>query len=507
MTTPATYDEAMTRRDSNEEGTSPLRTNLSATVIGTLVTLAGLAMALTSAQSINLLAHHDIGAGLALLATIVAVRWIEGELVDRWSTRIAQRLRHQWRQHVLTFFLLPSESSSASPVDIADAVDIVADEPRLMVVRASARASILSLFFIWWTGGWQALGVVIVLLAIAVPLYQRAGTRAAALDAQHRERRTRLGQRQLELLAHAPELRALGAVEYATQEISALSDSEHQVALRAIHSALGSSLVTEFLSGVSVGLVAMSVGFGLLNGRISLLRAVIAVLVTSEFFGNVRRYGIEFHQREAVASARQRLEVPTAPDSASGDVLEIMNLVTHAHPGVIDLRIPPGERVAVLGASGVGKTTLAHTVLGWRTPKEGHVRRANWVISYVSAETPLIEGSLSDNLCLGRDISYDVVREKLNAVGLRDGRFDDLRNLVSADGGGFSSGERVRLVLARGLLHQPQLVILDDVAGLLDETARQAIRRELLASPDLAVIEVAVDGAIFINATTTVRLS
>jgi ATP-binding cassette subfamily C protein CydD len=123
------------------------------------------------------------------------------------------------------------------------------------------------------------------------------------LSAQYLQRRNVLESRQLELLHHAPELRALGAVTYGANEIAAISDSEHVIALRAIRVALESSLVTEFLSGVSIGLVAMVVGFGLLDGRLDLFHALVAVLVTAELFLHVRRYGAEFHRREDAAAS------------------------------------------------------------------------------------------------------------------------------------------------------------------------------------------------------------
>jgi ABC-type transport system involved in cytochrome bd biosynthesis fused ATPase/permease subunit len=476
------------------------RTGLVATALGALITLTGLGVALVMSLAINHVAHQQVGAGIALLAVAITARWLVAELLDRWFARVARQLRQFWRSLILEFFLVPTTASVSSPIDLADAVETIADEPRLKVVRASAQTSILSLGIVWWAGGWQALGIVLVLLVAAVPLYQRAGSRAATLDVQYRERRARLGERQLELLVHAPELRALGVVEYASGEIAALSTSEHQVALLAIRTALGSSLVTEFLSGVSVGLVAMSVGFGLLDGRISLLRAVIAVLVTSEFFGHVRRYGVEFHRREAITAASERLVVPASAASFPAEVLETFELVTHAHP-------QSGERVAVLGASGAGKTTLAHTLLGWRTPLGGRVHRTSDAVGYVSADTKLVEGSLDDNLRLGGTFPEVRLREALSGVGLIDERFADLQRLVSADGEGFSSGERVRLLVARALLHGPGLLILDDVAGLLDGASRDAVRDELARHLDVAIIEIAVDDALFISATTTVRLS
>ncbi len=300
----------MTRTLFDADELAPPGRRRTAAILGVVVTTVGIALALLTALGIDRLAARRVGEGIGWLALVVAGRWVSGEALDAWFARVGSRLRQHWRSVILAFFVRPRATTS-SPVQIADAIDTVVDEPRLAVVRASAQASILALVVVFATGGWQALSIVVVLLAVAVPLYQRAGTRAAAFDDDYRERRARLGERQLELLAHAPELRALGAVHYGAEEIAALSASEHQVALRAIRSALGSSLVTEFLGGVSVGLVAMDVGFGLLNGHLSLLRALVCVLVTSEFFSHVRRYGVEFHRREAIEAAGERLDRPS----------------------------------------------------------------------------------------------------------------------------------------------------------------------------------------------------
>ncbi|MDE3147159.1 MAG: ATP-binding cassette domain-containing protein [Acidobacteriota bacterium] len=478
-----------------------------ASVLGALVSVLGLGLALVSARALNELANGHVGEGLALASGVVLVRALSGEGLEVFSAVVARRVRQYWRAQVLEFFLAPARVGDPGPLDLASAIDTIVEEPRLSVVRASAQTSILALPVIWWSGGWQALGIVLALLALAVPLYQRAGTRAAAFDAQYRERRERLSQRQMELLAHAPELRALGAVDYGAAEVAALSRAEHAVALRAIRSALGSSLVTEFLSGVSVGLVAMDVGFGLLRGHISLLRALISVLVTSEFFAHVRRYGVEFHRREAIAAALERLVVPAPAQFASGDVLEAVDLVTVAHPQPLAVRVAPGERVAVLGASGIGKTTLAHTLLGWRTARAGRVTRPRGPVAYVSADSALFEGSLGENLRLGRLVPEERLRSLLSSLRLDGDRFSDLDQVVAADGEGFSSGERVRLLIARAVLSEPTLVILDDVAGLLDANARAAVREELARHRDTAIVEIAVDEALLIDAGTKVRLS
>ena len=348
---------------------------------------------------------------------------------------------------------------------------------------------------VFWAAGWLPTLIIVALLTLAVPLYQRAGKRSSALELEYNRRRGILEGRQLELLHHSPELRALGAVSYGADEIAAISDSEHVIALRAIRVALGSSLVTEFLSGVSIGLVAMVVGFGLLGGHISLIRALTAVLVTSELFGYVRRYGVEFHRREDAATALTLLNQTThavAP-TPQGLVLRAERLVTEASTRPWTFTVAPGDRVLVTGPSGAGKTTLLHTLLGWRDVVSGQVQRTHAPVAYVGVESALLSGSLWDNLTLGADIDATIVHELLGELGLDGPRFDDLSVPLLADGRGLSSGERARLLIARALLARPEIVILDDVAGVLDRVSRERVAHVFAKYAHLATMEATVD--------------
>ena len=87
----------------------------------------------------------------------------------------------------------------------------------------------------------------------------------------------------------------------------------------------------------------------------------------------------------------------------------------------------------------------------------------------------------------------------LSDLGLDENRFGDLDGLLLADGRGISSGEQVRLVLARTLLADPQLVLLDDIAGLLDAASKQNVQNVLARYSNIAIIEATVDNPILTN--------
>jgi sulfonate transport system ATP-binding protein len=145
----------------------------------------------------------------------------------------------------------------------------------------------------------------------------------------------------------------------------------------------------------------------------------------------------------------------------------------------VDLRLTPGEFVAILGPSGGGKTTVLKIVAGLEHPTDGvvEVRGADDrppMVRVVYQEDRLLPWrSVLDNAALGLPAEHrDRAAQLLAAVGL-GGRENDWPGVLSG-------GQKQRTALARALVHQPHLLLLDEPFGALDALTRASMQQLLL---------------------------
>jgi ATP-binding cassette subfamily C protein LapB len=180
-----------------------------------------------------------------------------------------------------------------------------------------------------------------------------------------------------------------------------------------------------------------------------------------------------------------------------------LNQLSFTYPGLsspslrdINLRIKPGERIAVIGRSGSGKSTLARLIMGLYTPDEGQVlldgldlRQIDVAdlrgqIGYVSHDMPLLAGTLRDNLTLGARFISD---ERMLEVAQMTGAHELARQHplgfdrpVGERGQLLSGGQRQMVLLARALLLDPPILLLDEPTSAMDNSTEDAVRRQLL---------------------------
>ncbi len=171
--------------------------------------------------------------------------------------------------------------------------------------------------------------------------------------------------------------------------------------------------------------------------------------------------------------------------------------VSFAYPGGkevlsdLSLHIAPGERFALCGRSGCGKTTLGYLLIGFYTPQSGDILvdgqrlsectlvsiRRN--IGIVSQDVLLFDGSIRDNMLLGRPNADDSeIISALRRAGIWDHICtlpDGLDTVVGSQGIGLSGGQKQRLSIARIYLKDPKIIIFDEATSSLDSQTEQQI--------------------------------
>jgi ABC-type multidrug transport system fused ATPase/permease subunit len=149
----------------------------------------------------------------------------------------------------------------------------------------------------------------------------------------------------------------------------------------------------------------------------------------------------------------------------------------------LDLHIPAGSRFGIVGPNGSGKTTLLHLILGLEEPQAGEVMvggvpardyaALGGAVSYVGTENLLILGSVRENLMYGvaRHLEDADLRRALDQVGLAswvEGLAKGLDHPIGENEEGLSAGQKQRLSLARALLRNPSLLVLDEASASID---------------------------------------
>ena len=189
---------------------------------------------------------------------------------------------------------------------------------------------------------------------------------------------------------------------------------------------------------------------------------------------------------------------PTALPQARGEVrLEHVTFAYRDEPVLhdIDLQIPAGQVVALVGATGAGKTTTARLISRFYDPQQGHVRLdgidlrdvstadLRRAVAVVTQESFLFTGSVGDNIAFGRpDASAADAEAAARAVGAH-GFITALPNGYDTDvrrrGVRLSSGQRQLVAFARAFLANPRVLILDEATSSLDLPSERLVQRAL----------------------------
>ncbi|WP_433225100.1 thiol reductant ABC exporter subunit CydD [Microtetraspora malaysiensis] len=330
---------------------------------------------------------------------------------------------------------------------------------------------------------------------------------------------SRLGGHFLDVVRGLPTLRAFGRARHQSTVIREVAAAHRAATMRTLRVAFLSSLVLELVASLSLALVAVPVGLRLLSGSLHLDTALLVLLLAPEAYLPLRAMGTKFHASvEGVAAADEAFALLTpasgdrddrtggTPDAQPREARhegtrppEIrFEHVTVRYPGReepalddVSLVVAPGERVALVGESGGGKSTLLHLLLGFITPSEGRVlvdgvdlatldldewRRR---LAFVPQRPHLFAMSVADNIGLGGAASPELIRAaaaSAQAAGFVEAMPQGYETVLGERGVNLSAGQRQRVALARAFCRpSAEVLLLDEPTARLDGRSEAAV--------------------------------
>lgn len=351
-------------------------------------------------------------------------------------------------------------------------------------------------------------GLVLLVTAPVIPLFMvLLGLGAERLNRRQWLRLMRLSGRLLDGLQRLTTLRLLNAGDREARRLAEAAEDYRRSTMAVLRVAFLSTLALEFFATVGIALVAVLIGFRLLDGALGFEAAFFVLLLAPEFYAPLRQLGLDYHARmEALAAAERILDLREKSPIPAGEARPVLGeaitieceAVSFAwepgRPAVQDLslRLVPGEIVAVVGPSGAGKSTLLSLLLGFLRPQSGRVLvnghdlaaldSTHWLdhVAVVPQRPHMFAGSVLDNIRLGYpDASLDRVRAAAS-LAAADGFVAALPQgydtPLGEHGETLSGGQVQRLALARAFLkEQASVLLLDEGTAGLDRGTEAAV--------------------------------
>lgn len=369
-----------------------------------------------------------------------------------------------------------------------------------------------------------SIAIILVYLDVPLALVVLAGFVPLVLITRWSQRRQRTGYRRTrvaiaKVVVHFVEsMGGIRAVQVFRRErrnntILNTEDTEYRdattAALRGMATYTGA---VRWIGNVTLAIILVFGSYRVINGHLDIGVLAAYVLYLRRFYGPLDELAMVFNAYQSAAAALEKISgvleeepsvhAPTDPvelHSARGDI--DFDAVRFAYTGdrvvlpEFSLHIPAGQVVAMVGATGAGKSTLAKLLARFYDPTQGTVRldgvdlrelgdeNMRRHIVMVTQESFLFSGSVADNIRLGKpSATDDEVAAAADAVGLTefistlpDGIDTDVRKR----GGRLSSGQRQLVAFARVFLAAPAVIVLDEATSSLDIPSERLVQRAL----------------------------
>ncbi len=459
-----------------------------------------------------------LAAMLAVFLLRALLAWAAEVTAFHAAANIKRQLRQQLHQHLLALgpAYLTGERSGSIVTTLIDGVEALEAYyarylPAMSLVVLIPLSILIFIFPLDWISG-----LVLLVTAPLIPFFMiLIGKGTERLNKKQWRKLARMSAHLLDMIQGLTTLKIFNASRHEATLISRVSDEYRRSTMSVLRVAFLSSLVLEFLATVSIALVAVLIGFRLYYGEMDFLYGFFVLLLAPEFYLPLRNMGTHYHARlEAIGAAEKMVEILETPVSPEGEsqhkdyVIPISDWtriqfdhVSYAYtahqPALqeINFTLKRGMRLALVGPSGAGKTTLARLLLGFILPQQGAIRiddqplnketLSHWhkQLAWMPQTPHLFHGTVRDNIALGQvhasTRSVIEAAKKASADAFIQTLPQGYDTLIGDKGQGLSGGQAQRLALARVFLKNAPLVILDEATANLDPESEQLIQHSI----------------------------
>ncbi|MDN2649451.1 thiol reductant ABC exporter subunit CydD [Leuconostoc lactis] len=484
---------------------------------GIMTTLLGLVI-LTGIQGLAILAQGiflaraivSLWQGQPVQSALASVGWfavafivrqilivVKNELMANYANQAVETYRVQLlaRYTALGSTLVAEQGTGNAVTTLGAGLDNVKNYFQLLLVKVFDLGIIpwliLSyIFYLKWEQGLFLLLIFPVIIVFFVILGLAAQSKADAEFANFKN----LNNRFVDALRGLPTLKQLGLAEDYSQEIFKISEDYRKTTMRTLRIAMTSTFALDFFTTLSIAVVAVFLGFDLLDGKMTLLPALIILILAPEYFLPLRNFSDDYHATLNGKNAlTDVLEMLDKPEVTQRDVLHLSTWTPTSTLSVSDmnfgydgtlvlknmtLQAKGYQKIAIVGESGAGKSTLLNLLGGFLRPNSGdfeidgqtipHFAQKNWQkqFFYMPQHPYIFHETLRDNITFyapqASDAAVAAAIEQAGLQSLVATLPDGLDTVMGESGRQVSGGQAQRIALARMLLDEQRHVLLFD---------------------------------------------
>ncbi|GLB46064.1 thiol reductant ABC exporter subunit CydD [Philodulcilactobacillus myokoensis] len=447
---------------------------------------------------------------------------IEQQICDRWANQTSADLKQRLLKHMYKLGpTLVSQFGSGNLVTLAlDGMDKIKNYFNLIILKM-INLTIIPIVLLIAVFFKDHLSGIVLLLVFPIIIYFMIilGVAAKNKSDQQYDTYTKMSNNFIETIRGLKTLKLFGLSHQYRKNIYNVSENYRKSTMSILKIALLSMFALDFLTTISIAIVAVFLGVRLINGSITLYPALAVLIISPDYFLPLRDFGNDYHAtlngKNALKQLIKVIRVPIVKAKVAlkpfqswqpGSTFQI-NHLNYRYPhdennslSDISFQCHGNMKIGIVGPSGAGKSTLLNAIGGWLTPsnasnypfqinhqKIDSLAQSNWQqhISYIPQNPYIFAGTIKANIEFYR---HDHNRYRVSKAAEAAGLASFLKSLrygidtrIGKGGRNISGGQAQRIALARILFDQNRSVLLfDEPTAHLDIETEYELKKTML---------------------------